>query len=115
MQLGGPNRNAPSMSFSGRLDESRFWHVALYADLIQTWMLSPLTSSHAQWVNLSAYYRMSDGAGICNRRPDARSTARRGALSTLPTTKEACVFWAGSPHHSALLPQSRLCVMMFTT
>ncbi|NIW45489.1 MAG: hypothetical protein GWN30_12290, partial [Gammaproteobacteria bacterium] len=63
LYLGGSGRSDPSLYFQGQIDEVRFWGTALDQAAIQDWQYSELTSSHPNWSDLSAYYKMTDGSG----------------------------------------------------
>lgn len=51
------------LNWKGRVDEFRIWNKALSTTDIQNWMNVPLNSTHPQYSNLVAYYRMDEGSG----------------------------------------------------
>lgn len=62
--IGGSGRSDTSRYFDGQMDEVRIWNAGLNAAEISTWWNQELNSSHPNWGNLAAYYKMSDGSGI---------------------------------------------------
>lgn len=64
LYLGGAARAEASRYFGGQLDEVRLWNVALDQATIQAWRNQEVTAAHPYWLNLAAYYKMSDGAGL---------------------------------------------------
>ncbi len=63
MFLGGVGRLGSDIHFSGQIDEARFWNTIVSEENLLTWMAQEVNDSHPDWINLVAYYRMSDGAG----------------------------------------------------
>jgi hypothetical protein len=56
--------NALGNNYKGYIDELRIWDVSLSSTDIQNWMNRPVDSSHPQYANLVAYYKMDEGAGV---------------------------------------------------
>ena len=63
LYLGGSGRADPALYFDGQLDEVAFWNIPLSEVEISGVMNAAITDAHPLWSNLTAYYRMSDGAG----------------------------------------------------
>ncbi len=56
--------NALGFNYKGNIDEVRIWDVELSATEIEGWMNRSVTSSHPQYANLVAYYKMDEGSGV---------------------------------------------------
>jgi concanavalin A-like lectin/glucanase superfamily protein/peptide-N-glycosidase F-like protein/type IX secretion system substrate protein len=57
------NNNIGSRPYFGKIDEFRFWSKELDEATIQDWMYQQLNSSHPDYANLVAYYKMDEGSG----------------------------------------------------
>lgn len=64
LYVGGAARGEASRYFGGQIDEVRLWNVALDQPTIQSWSNQEVTATHPFWLNLAAYHKMSDGAGL---------------------------------------------------
>ncbi|MCL4262343.1 MAG: hypothetical protein KJ069_03980 [Anaerolineae bacterium] len=64
LYIGGNGRTTTTPYFNGDIDEVRLWNVGLDQSTIQAWTYQVVTSAHPDWLNLMAYYQMSDGAGV---------------------------------------------------
>ncbi|HLP20435.1 MAG TPA: LamG-like jellyroll fold domain-containing protein, partial [Chitinophagales bacterium] len=53
----------PGRHFNGKIDEVRVWNTALSQAQIQARMHANITNSDALWNNLTAYYKLNEGAG----------------------------------------------------
>lgn len=79
LYLGGDSRSTSSRAFAGDIDEVRLWQAALDGGQIQSWLDQELTSSHPAYVDLAAYYQMSDGSG--NQLTDNSGGGHAGLLA----------------------------------
>lgn len=57
--------NGPVVSdeLDGQVDEVRIWNTALDATTIRDWMYKEVTSSHPNWTNMVAYYKLNSSSG----------------------------------------------------
>ena len=64
MVIGKSNESSNlNFNYKGNIDEVRIWDTELSATDIQNWMNRSVTSSHPQYANLVAYYKMDEGTG----------------------------------------------------
>lgn len=66
-------------SYYGKIDEFRIWNKALDQETIQNWMYRPVSTSHPDYSNLTAYYMMDEGNG--NSIVDATANAEIGTIN----------------------------------
>lgn len=69
----------PGGNFDGEIDEVRIWSVALSEKTIHNWMCRKLKSTHPQYANLRANWRLDEGTGT--KAYDLTSNNNDGTLS----------------------------------
>ena len=63
LALGGSITGGAQPKFSGQIDEVGFWRVPLTEAIVRPWMNREIDSTHPNWSDLYAYYKMSNGSG----------------------------------------------------
>lgn len=73
------NSQAGNLNYAGKIDEVRIWDKALSETTIKEWMYKSLDSSHPDYDNLVAYYKIDEGTG--NTTMDASIHGKTGQIN----------------------------------
>lgn len=84
MAFGGSQFGGQIPKFQGQVDEVAMWSTALTQGVIRDWLYREIDSSHPNWADLGAYYKMSDGTGATVTDNSAGPSNHPGTLVGTP-------------------------------
>jgi hypothetical protein len=89
MMIGDCTGQVGNRVFDGKIDEVRLWSAALDSTTLKKWMYKDLDTTHSQYSNLVAYYKLDEGTGTTTN--DSSTNSNTGTLTNFGTTP-----WAAS-------------------
>lgn len=106
LYIGGNGRTTIPPYFNGHIDEVRLWNVGLDQPTIQAWTYQSLTPDHPYWLNLVAYYQMSDGVGttLTDNSVNDNTGALAGGMSDASWVPSGAFLLPGTPTPTAVTP-----------
>jgi hypothetical protein len=84
MMIGDCTGQVGNRVFDGKIDEVRLWSAALDSTTLKKWMYKDLDTTHSQYSNLVAYYKLDEGTGTTTN--DSSTNSNTGTLTNFGTT-----------------------------
>lgn len=106
LYIGGSGRSGTTSYFHGDIDEVRLWNVGLAQSTLQAWTYQAVTDTHPNWLNLAAYYQMSDGAGVVltDNSANNNSGTLAGGMNDSSWVTSGAFLLPGTPTPTAVTP-----------